>query len=127
MSANALSSWATFTASASASSEPLGGSGALAVEQVDLELEAVELEAGVEVVDEPVERAPRLFGRRGDLAARELGDGVEEALGVGENARADRDSVGGHALGGGAAVVTREVDARRRVGIAWHLRRAVGT
>src|SRR5581483_6443119 len=100
---------------------------ALAVVLLQDDLAPVELELGVEVGGQVVQRAGDRVGGVGEagrvVLARDLLDGLLDARGVvSGDPVGDGDGRSGHAFTGAPAVVARERQAWRRVGVAGHLR-----
>src|SRR5205807_5634393 len=91
-----------------------------------LDLAAVELERGVEVVEEAPGGALEVVAGLVDAVVGEELVGLAEVDRVGREADTDADRVLGHAPGGGAAVVSGKGQAGRRVRVLGDLPGPVG-
>src|SRR5213078_1396698 len=107
-----------------APAEQLRRAVALPLEELDVDLAAVELEMGVEVLRQGDDRVLDRFLRRDNRLAGQLGEDLTRRRTL-ELSYRDRDVRPGHALERGATVVAAEGQARWRVRIAGHLLRSV--
>ncbi len=107
--------------------DDLLGRQAAPLPQDGFDLAAVELERGVEVVEEAEGGALEVLPRLVDAVVGEELVHLAEVDGVGREAEADPDGLLGDAPGSGAAVVAGEGEARRRVRVLGDLPGTIGT